>query len=375
MFSAKFAEGGQFADDIRVRLFGNGQIELHDDAQFVIDQKTMVGIETSPQSGVAHTKIDIVIFDRAQLRIGADTEQFSQGVLQIGDRFTKATVLANEVLRDNTVESEILIRGGSVLIGGGGFLGFGVGVDGFAPEDCNFWSVSTLKSLKNIAFTILEGTFNHSIPSTHTQGKSLFAIGPSTLFQFYINSREAELLGGGALISVADGLLVQPVTPLLVGIVLPGGIRSNLDRNPFATDYFYQKPMGSVTFYENTYQYGLLASAGQLADRGEINPFALVTTSLDQFYNRLSRGPEEEYTATVFHTGTLDIAADGTLTLSIIAPNGTVERFSEAQIPIGQDQTIDFRAIAEKEGFLYVVASVNANGTVNLIRVSAPITV
>ena len=175
LFSAKFAQAGIFPDDIQIKIVGAGSIIINN-GSWTIDAGTMVGIETSPSLAITTTDIAIDIQDNGLLSIGDHLTR--GGGLQVGNRYSKSRLAGDPALANDTVACSLTLDGNGAhcIVGRQGFLGFGMGIDGQNPTQPNFWSVSGLTNVQNIAITLNNGTFDiNQIPEGLTQNASLSA--------------------------------------------------------------------------------------------------------------------------------------------------------------------------------------------------------
>lgn len=367
--SSKFAEGGLFTDEIRVAIIGTGTIEFHDDSRCIISDQHILSIQTDRTLGVTNTNITFQLFGDALLQIGdKDNSEKPQGVLQIGNPYTKVSLLHDPTLAADTVSATIIMRSGTIEIQNGGFFGIGVGVNGFAPKNINEWAISTLANMKNVSLQFISGVFRHEEQSNPDFQQSLLAFGPSKRYDFYINPTQAIIFGGGSTISLPDGLFVQPVVPKALGEQFPGGIRNDVDLNKQATDFFYQKPIGSLLFYNNVYQYGILSNSFSLSISGINQPFVFQTRSLDEYFSRLSLFNEERYNQVFEHEGIIFINDANQVEITILDNNGIIRSFINEQIPDFASSEQLLRKIGQSTGAVDVVALM-IQGVFTLIRV------
>jgi hypothetical protein len=209
-------------DDFRIRLMGEGVIELRDDAQAFLPFNAVVGVETSNNSNcnVTLTDLELRLLDNAQFVIG-ELNLSQGGVFQIGnveDQNAVPTVrqvphVVNFTLTINGVDAEF-------FIGSQGFMGLGVGIeriDGIDPltgeivpnEDI----VNTLFNVSSITLNFLEGRFTHDrIFRGDDPNASLFAIdGDETISYNLIFDDVSEfsnfnIAGGGNMILTFPGI-------------------------------------------------------------------------------------------------------------------------------------------------------------------------
>lgn len=367
--SSKFAEGGLFTDEIRVSIIGKGTIELHDDVTLAITDQHIIAVETDRNLNIQNTNITFELFDNATIKIGSSViVEKPQGALQIGNSYTKVSLRNDPTLASDTVACTFIMRSGSIEIQPSGFLGIGVGVNGFASQNLNEWSLTTLTNINNISLQLISGSFRHEEQSNQDLQRSLIAFGPSNRYDFYINPAKTTMFGGGSTITLADGFWVQPVASQSVGEQMPGGIRNDADLDKQATDYFYDAPIGSLIYYENSYQYGILANSFQLPISGINHPFAFQTRSLDEYFSRLSLFTEETYNNVYGHEGIIIINDANQVEISALDNNGTIQRFVNDQIPNFSETESALRRIAQSRGSVDIIGLI-VNGIFRLIRV------
>jgi len=362
-FSGKFAESGNFSDDIRSKIIGIGTIILENGATMSIDEGTILGIETSPDLGIDTTNIEIIIKDQSQLLIGNDTTP--GGALQIGNRFGKASLINNNTdgtpttLVDHEVSGKITLNGNEARleIGKKGFLGLGAGVVGQDSDIPNFWAISSLTNVKNLTIAIQSGTFIHNqIFSSNKNSASLLALGPSENFTFSLNPIKGLMLGGGNLACIQDTIFLHPTILNTSGNIPPGGIRVNMQTDPNEMDSFYMQPIGSRMFNTNTLTAGVLSSSELLDDREDVDttPFDITTNSLQEFCTFLATN---EYLPESSKEGNIT-TFDNTILIACI-DTGKIVRIAEPDIPIGSNQKINFNKILSTGAIGVQIETVN----------------
>jgi hypothetical protein len=329
MFSAKFSEAGIFADDIRTKIVGTQTIEVADNAVFSINDKALVGIETSQALGVTDTAVTIRVIDNGRFEIG--NKVTLGGGLQVGNTFGKANILHDPSLAENTVACTIVIDGpGAVFnIGRQGFLGFGVGLDGNRTTQPNFWGVSTLTNVTSILLDIRRGQFIHNqIASSLDPKAALLALGEvSSGYSLVFNPSTAIIAGGANIAKVLDGRLMHPTVQDVAGSINPEGIRLLTAENPPMFDDFFGPPKGLIgtqTVYSNTLEVSILSSS--LADRA----VALFRVTADRFFEVLKA--QAYLNQRVKSASISDL--NGTLKLGFITETNQIQRPNFTPTPV-----------------------------------------
>lgn len=372
LISAKFAQNGQFPDDVRIKLVGNGSIILQDNAQLIIQDDVLVGIETSPELNITSTNIGIEMYDAARITIGTDTD--TGGVLQIGNRFTKARLKGDPSLQDHHIQASIIVDGPQAVleVGKEGVLGIGVGVDGKDGINLNLSSATTLTNLDLFTLDLQQGTIIHNQAVDGTQlSAALLLVGPSVRYVMNLNPN-SFLLGGSDAVELEDSLWRHPVVLSQPGLNMPGGIRNNLDTNPNAIDYFFHAPMGSTTFYTNIIDDGTVTSLPQRDDFfTTVDPFTIDTGDVDAAYDFLAIDDFDDYLNSEFTSkeGALGFV-DGQVVLTYV-DNNKIITVPEAAIPIDMNQNINLRELAFNHGTVHVHIE-TINGQRVLLRVDDP---
>ena len=285
LFSARYAAAGQYVDDVRVKLMGTGTITLAGNATLTINSGTFIGIETSSTGIVTNTDYTIEILDNARLLIGDDT--VAGGALQIGNRFNKAILLNNPSLNTHTVQAKFIINGPGALfrVGKQGFLGFGVGIDGKAPEQPNFWGISSLTNVTNIACNFMQGSFVHKqIATGDSNQAALWAIGTSDSYTFNFDTDRMAILGGGNLGEVIETWALHVQVRDVSGVVPHNDIHSRLNTGP-SVDDFYNQSQQSFTFYLDNLDVNIFSSGPLLRDRKK--PASLTNVTQQELYDYL----------------------------------------------------------------------------------------
>jgi hypothetical protein len=225
-----FGEGLHNTDAFRVKLVGEGTIELVDNATAELPFNAFVGIETlsTPTCEIATTHITLNIADNGVFAIGHFNYN-EGGVLQIGN--------VEDLGENHNVNFTLTLDGenANFLIGSRGFLGIGVGIERFdgQPElltvrgrTCpnNFVPneniVSTLNDVGEITFNFFNGQFQHDrIFSGDDVNASLVAIGNTEDMRLNLNfefpdendnpiterSSDFNVAGGGNIVLVEEG--------------------------------------------------------------------------------------------------------------------------------------------------------------------------
>jgi S-formylglutathione hydrolase FrmB len=372
MISTLFAQQNVFTDDVRIRLAGSGSIILEQDTQCTLENVT-VGVETLPDLNITQTSIDFVIQDNASLIIG-NTQNTVPGVLQIGNRFTKAIIRANQDLENHTVAGSITIDGSnaSLALGNNSILGIGAGVNDNQTSTLNQIGISSLTNLTSFSLSIQNGSLIAQKVASGTQQKSaLLLIGADALYNVNINQDNGNILGGANVVLATDCLQRHPLVQAAAGINIPGGIRNNINTNPNAIDFFTKAPVSSFVYYTNNIKAGTLTSMQELDNFYTTtgNPYELANATTGQeLFDFLAINTEDDYTNPDYTSkeGTVGIV-DGIPVLTYV-DSGTIVRIPTNATLLDVGQTIDFNALAEKKGTVKVwIETINGNRT--LIRV------
>ncbi len=308
--SASLAAGGLYADDIRAKVQGIMAITLADNAQLVVPQGTILGIETSNENNnVTVTDITLTLNDNAQVIIGTDT--VPGGALQIGDRTTKARINGMSSLATHTINFTLNLNGPGTLVevGSQGFLGFGVGVDGQMPAQPNFWGVSSLINVKNIVINGVQGTLKHThIASGDQDNASLIAFGSaesvalincptdpeqintgtSIAYTWQFDPHNTSILGGGNIVEIVDGLVMHPTILTTTGSAPVVGARTIMNTCTYALDSFYNQNQASKTYYTNQLATDILASDITLQDLTKVAQLPLQGVPVTQLFGYLA---------------------------------------------------------------------------------------
>lgn len=341
MLSGQFATAGVISSEISAKLMGNLSIELYDSTQIIINDGSILSIQTSnriPDSvnPISETNVSFKLKDKAAVHIGTTTQ--AGGALQIGDPFTKALLQEYNTgpatpLASHNVNFSLLLDSCDCLfeIGRQGFFGIGMGIHGKsnsslpnAPVIANFWSVTSNANVQNARILINRGTFSHQVISSgNEQPASLFGLDLCDHYDFFINPTGGRILGGGNMICTVQDPVNNPsctlgnigsnnvnrqiriLHPTILNISndLPrqafpfilspaAGIVNKADFRPDTIDLYYDNPISSSTAYTNIFHRSLLQSTPQF-DRGDMpTPFEISTNSLDDLCAFLS---EKQY--------------------------------------------------------------------------------
>lgn len=341
MLSGQFAAAGTISQEISAKLMGNLTIELYDTAGIILNEGSILSIQTSKTvpdatNPISETTVYFKLNDKAAIHIGTATQ--AGGALQIGDPFTKALLQQYNTgpetpLASHNVNFTLMLDGCDTLfeVGREGFFGVGMGIHGKsnsnllnAPKIANFWSVTSLANVQNARIIINRGTFSHQVISSgNEQPASLFGLDLCDHYDFLINPTGGRILGGGNMICTVQDPVNNPsctlgnigsnnvnrqiriLHPTVLNIandlprkVFPfilssaAGIVNKGDFRPDTLDLYYDNPISSSTAYTNIIKRSLLQSTPQF-DRGDIpTPFQISTNNLDDLCAFLS---EKQY--------------------------------------------------------------------------------
>ncbi len=215
-----------FTDPFRVKIVGQGRIQLDEDSVFQIGDDAYVGIENNVcfasvsetiddvTTTTAITDITLEINDRASMIVGSVTG-VNNSVFQIGN-----TIGVRAPAELNTVSFTMILNGADSLfqISSRGFVGLGIGIVNNFNVMPSAWTMDVLSDVTKIDIQVPQGTFKHDrIFSMLDPYASLLAVSSmitsnTTLGQgFYFDytgpitgdTTQATILGGGnmALIS------------------------------------------------------------------------------------------------------------------------------------------------------------------------------
>jgi Putative esterase len=375
MMSNQFARAGIFADDVRTRFVGTGSIIIGGNSLMSIDDKALVGIETAPDLSITNTNIAFIIQDNATLQLG--TTSTNGGVLQFGNRFTKALLQGNPSLESDTITASITINGpGATLeVGQQGILGVGSGVDGNHASEINFTSITSLTNLDSFDLNLVQGNLILNQIGDGTQASSsLMLMGPSEEYTIQMAPTNTTLLGGSNIVETADCLWRHPVALNQVGENDAGGVLNDLDTSETVVDFFYKILIGSELVYDDVIEVGTATTLSERDDRFVENqdPDDLVDGTLDDAYNFLAINQNDDYDNSDMTSKEGAIAlVDGIIVLTYV-DNGTIIRIPESAIPIAPGQNIDLQAIAQTSGTVLVWVE-PINGFNTLIRIDNPL--
>ncbi len=210
-------------DNFRIKLMGEGVIELRDNAQAFLLQNAFVGVETTNDAfcPVETTNLELRLLNNAQFIIG-ELNLTEGGVLQIGN-VEDQDVARGTRQTPHSVSFTLTIDGDEAdfFIGSQGFMGLGVGIERFDGIDPatgfivpNENIVNTLFNVKTITFNFLQGRFEHDrIFRGDNPNASLFAINGDEPIRYNVNfatiddgiTTDFNLAGGGNMILTYSG--------------------------------------------------------------------------------------------------------------------------------------------------------------------------
>jgi pimeloyl-ACP methyl ester carboxylesterase len=379
-FTAFFSQAGYLIDDISTKLMGNLNLIFDDTSSLSIPSGSVLQVQTSRILPVTATNVNIFLNDAAAIHIGTDSDP--GGAFQIGDPFNKALLVESNdgppsPLASHTVACSITLNGAGTLfeVGNAGFFGIGLGVVGksapvpHAPPFANFWGISSLANVTNVACVVNQGTLKHAQIATGTSPHaSLVALGVADNYTFTIDPSNGLLLGGGNLICLqtSNAFLAPPVYPRQVRYMFPtefdraddlpsgpldiaGGVRNITDFNPNATDLFLNQPtgqpIGSTTFYTNTFKRQIIASSNT-RNKDIAAQFSIITTSLNELCDFLStttylQQPSKRANAAT-NQGTFYIDYIDVAPAPPEFPDVVINRVAQSDLPIDPCQKIDF---------------------------------
>jgi len=168
-----FGAGLHNTDSFRIKLMGQGALELSGNAQAFVPVNAFVGVETTTDDSsdcpVETTDFEIRLLDNAQFIIG-QLDITQGGVFQIGnveDQNATPTSVRQPV--PNSVSFTLTLNGPNAnwSIGSQGFMGLGVGIERFDGMNelgeivPNENIVNTLFNVSSITFNFLAGRFEH----------------------------------------------------------------------------------------------------------------------------------------------------------------------------------------------------------------------
>lgn len=202
-------------DPFRVKLLGNGRIELAERSCFFVPRFTYLGIETLfkevlsvPNAPLCCTmqtvtcqdmvtSITVSVQDSGLFAIGDnDTDG---GSIQIGNTQSRAGHSVNFTL-------EMFGHDARFIIKPEGFLGFAVGIVDKRTEFPDGWLVDTLFDVSSITVTVIDGVFRHDrIFTGSSVNASLWAIGrTSTTAPLYTLGLEPTPIAGNERLTNAN---------------------------------------------------------------------------------------------------------------------------------------------------------------------------
>jgi hypothetical protein len=208
-------------NEFRVKIVGQGTIQLDQDSQFVVGDDAYVGIENNACFGET-TGITIEINDRAMMSVGSENGVFNS-VFQVGNTYALRSKAGS-----NSVSFTLALSGADSLfrIGSRGFVGLGVGiVNNFYTLPSN-WTMDMLTDVKKIEIDVTEGTFQHDRIFSITDPYASLLVMSSDITAgtgqgFYFDytspvtddTTQATILGGGNLALIGTStLLPGPIT-------------------------------------------------------------------------------------------------------------------------------------------------------------------
>jgi hypothetical protein len=343
LFSAKFAEAGNYPDDIRTKLIGVGTIVIQN-GSWNINKGTIVGIETSRTLNVTNTNIGIEIGNNGSVNIGTYTTE--GGALQIGNNFGKAILDGDPSLINHTVAGSITIDGSNAVLQTGkqGFLGMGMGMNGQAPTIPNFWSVSRLTNVVNAQIIMNQGTWiMNQIPNGQDDDASLVGLGESDSYTFTIDPTDSTVKGGSSYQQGTDVWNLHPTLTNTIGLLPSSGVLTIADLNPAAIDCFYLMPMGSDRWYTEELTRAITATSHQYNDRALANDYSITTGSSIAFSDFLTA---KNYLQQISKEGALTVDNGNRLIVTFV-DNDTINRIPSDQARVGVGGHVDFNAIAQ----------------------------
>ncbi|QQR48791.1 hypothetical protein IPF37_04490 [bacterium] len=278
----------------RIKIVGIGQIWGNKDAQIMVNNNALVGVQNDDVSLFT----DIIISMNRQSNFNIGTPEVSGGAFEVGN---PSSVLGGEI---NFTLSTIGENAG-MFVGRGGFFGLAAGVinrpgnlngdavqsqnpvldiDGFAlldeddlpvftPDTTHAWQVQGLFEVNNITIDLQAGFIDHAriYDGSHREA-SLMAFGPIAFnWQVNVNGQNyVAVRGGGNVMFVPDAGVVRRVNVWDYAGLLP-----------------------------NDEHYSLFASAPLMIDRDDIAGTAsfatagrsLFTNSQDSFFNFMTIRP------------------------------------------------------------------------------------
>jgi hypothetical protein len=303
----RWADGLSGSDAVRSKILGIGQIWLNKQAELLILDNSLVGVEADYDT----PKTDVTISIQRQARMLIGNETRAGGAFQVGnivdgggDGLNARSV---EGARPTQVSFTLKMDGekANFHIARAGFVGFGAGVvnksgnpNGTAPDFENAWQLQSLHNVKNITLAITRGYFDHNEiydGSSSAKNGSVLAIGPldynSTTPLSSVNggrytlslgkSNEAFIRGGGNVVYMDAGVphndpIDLSILSLSADIIIGGdnnGKYTILAPSPMIRTYTV--PIGSETITTTESSYSFASQTVSTIDRqgGALNEF------------------------------------------------------------------------------------------------------
>lgn len=216
-------------DNVRVKLSGNGLINMIEFSSMFIPANAYFGVETYLTYSTI-TDLLWILNDQSSIQIGNNGQP--GGAFQVGDTF-----VVPDSGQSISLTLQLAGQGALFEINRHGFFGLSVGiVQQTANQVPNMWSVSCLSNVTSMAIEIggpvgiggtPGGTFYHNqIANGNNEEASLFAIGAEGLYSFGFNSDSTVILGGGNLVklncTVLEGGTIIPESISAIVTTVPG---------------------------------------------------------------------------------------------------------------------------------------------------------
>lgn len=290
MFSSKFSEAGCNTNDQKIKIAGNGSFIIQNGGSININNKSIVAIETDPESNIDETNFKIILGNNGSFILG----EKDGGALQIGNNFGKAILINNPSYVNNSINFELSLIGFNCqfIIKEQSFLGFATGLIGYQPSKSNYWGASTLNNVNKITLNILNGIFKHNqIASGLNEKSSLIALGDSgsglTKYNFSFNPKYAKIISGGNLSKVLDSFFINLTSQNKTGIVAQAGLTNKLNTDSTVYDYFYTNcgyptKIESHIYYTNQLDVSILSTIGLSSSKQNIYNY-----NVNDFFNYL----------------------------------------------------------------------------------------
>ncbi len=229
-------------DDVRVKLSGQGIIQMTEFSSMFVETNAFFGVETFLTCSNV-TDILWVLNDQASIQIGNEG-QFG-GAFQVGD-----TVVAPGSGQTISLELQLDGQGALFELNRGGFFGLAAGiVTKRADTNPNDWTVSCLSNVTTVSLLVggaftsgrlngAGGTFYHNQIATGSFPEaSLLAIGSEGSYTFGFDPATSVILGGGNMAKInctelEDGAIIPTSVVATVstfaGITTNGFIEANI---------------------------------------------------------------------------------------------------------------------------------------------------